>query len=88
MQHHVKHPSQEREVIERTEISQGKLHIGCRTNTTFAADDYIALQVAMEYLEDFLILNYFAKYVEKESLAYYVSSNIESHIGLMMIMLG
>lgn len=80
--------NKEQVIIEETEIAQGKLHIGCRTHTTYKDDDYIALLVANGVFGGFSHSKLFRHVREKESLAYYVSSNIESHIGLMMIMSG
>ncbi|WP_202077208.1 EF-P 5-aminopentanol modification-associated protein YfmF [Caldalkalibacillus salinus] len=79
---------EEREVVERTKISQGKLHIGCRTATVYNDDDYVALQVCNGVFGGFSHSKLFQHVREKESLAYYVSSSVESHKGFMMIMSG
>jgi predicted Zn-dependent peptidase len=78
----------EREVIEKTKISQGKLHIGCRTNVVYQSEDYIPLVVCNGVFGGYSHSKLFRNVREKESLAYYVSSSIESHKGFMMIMAG
>lgn len=79
---------QEREVVEKTKISQGKLHIGCRTGTVYSDQDFIALQVCNGVFGGFSHSKLFRNVREKESLAYYVYSSLESHKGIMMIMAG
>lgn len=79
---------QPREVIEKTKISQGKLHIGCRTQTAYQDEDYIPLIVFNGVFGGFPHSKLFTHIREKESLAYYVSSMIESHKGFMMIASG
>lgn len=81
-------PKEPREVIEETKITQGKLHIGCRIQTTIADDDYAAMQVCNGVFGGLSNSKLFRYVREKESLAYYVSSYIESHKGFMMIMSG
>jgi len=78
----------EKVIIEKTKIQQGKLHIGCRTNTSFQSDDYIPLVVCNGVFGGYAHSKLFRNVREKESLAYYVSSSIESHKGFMMIMSG
>jgi predicted Zn-dependent peptidase len=77
-----------RQVIEKTKISQGKLHIGCRTQTIYADDDYVPLLVFNGLFGGFSHSKLFRNVRERESLAYYISSSIESHKGFMMIMSG
>ncbi|MDQ0337323.1 putative Zn-dependent peptidase [Caldalkalibacillus uzonensis] len=79
---------EERRVVEKTKISQGKLHIGCRTQTAYVDEDYIALLVFNGLFGGFSHSKLFRHVREKESLAYYVNSSIESHKGFMMIMSG
>lgn len=82
------HVQKKQEVIENTKIAQGKLHIGCRTNTGYADKDYIPLIVYNGIFGGFSHSKLFRHVREKESLAYYVNSSVESHMGLMMIMSG
>lgn len=77
-----------REITEKMPLSQGKLHIGCRTQTAYADDDYVPLLVFNGVFGGFSHSKLFRNVREKESLAYYVSSHIESHKGFMMIMSG
>lgn len=81
-------PAEIRRIIEKTKISQGKLHIGCRTQTAYADDDYVPLLVFNGLFGGFSHSKLFQNVREKESLAYYISSSIESHKGFMMIMSG
>lgn len=75
-------------VYEEQEINQGKLHIGFRTYTTFKDDDYIALQLFNGLFGGFSHSKLFLNVREKESLAYYAASRLESHKGLMIVMAG
>lgn len=80
--------SEVKEVIEEQDIKQGKLHIGCRTNTTYKDDDYFALQLFNGVFGGFSHSKLFINVREKASLAYYAASRFESHKGLLMIMSG
>jgi predicted Zn-dependent peptidase len=80
--------TEEREVIEKVKISQGKLHIGCRTHTAYSDPEYVALLVCNGVFGGFPHSKLFSHVREKESLAYYVTSSVESHKGFMMIMSG
>lgn len=76
------------EVIEKQDIQQAKLHIGYRTNIVFQDDDYFALQVFNGLFGSFPSSKLFINVREKNSLAYYVSSRLESHKGLMIVLSG
>jgi len=76
------------EVIERQDIKQGKLNIGYRTNVTFKDDLYYALQVFNGIFGGFSHSKLFINVREKESLAYYAASRVESHKGLLLVMSG
>ncbi|QRG65428.1 EF-P 5-aminopentanol modification-associated protein YfmF [Brevibacillus choshinensis] len=78
----------EREVIDRLDVNQAKLNIGCRTNITYKDDDYPALLMYNGVLGGFPHSKLFVNVREKESLAYYAVSRLESHKGIMMIMSG
>ncbi|MCJ7839699.1 insulinase family protein [Lederbergia sp. NSJ-179] len=75
-------------VKEHQELNQGKLNIGCRTNTLLGDEDYFALQMFNGIFGGFAHSKLFINVREKESLAYYAASRIESHKGLLMIMSG
>lgn len=85
----VKHPvSKERTVTERMNVKQGKLNIGCRTQTSIRDEDYPALLMFNGILGGFPHSKLFRNVREKESLAYYCSSRLESHKGLLAIQSG
>ena len=75
-------------VREEQDVKQGKLNIGYRTNITYGDPDYYALQVFNGIFGGFSHSKLFINVREKASLAYYVSSRLESHKGLMMVMSG
>lgn len=77
-----------KEKIEQQDIHQGKLNIGFRTNTTYQDIDYPALQVFNGIFGGFSHSKLFIHVREKESLAYYASSRLESHKGLLIVMSG
>ncbi len=76
------------EIIETQPIQQAKLHIGYRTNTKYKDDDYFALQVFNGLFGGFPSSKLFINVREKNSLAYYASSRIESHKGLLLVFSG
>lgn len=85
----VHHPvSEERVVIERMNVKQGKLNIGCRTQTSVQDEDYPALLMFNGILGGFPHSKLFRNVREKASLAYYCSSRLESHKGLLVIQSG
>ncbi len=75
-------------VKEHQDLNQGKLNIGCRTNILFGDREYFALQMFNGIFGGFAHSKLFINVREKESLAYYAASRIESHKGLLMIMSG
>lgn len=77
-----------KKVIERQSVKQGKLNIGYRTGTVYGEDDYIPLVMMNGILGGFPHSKLFINVREKESLAYYAASRIESHKGLILIMSG
>ncbi|RXT15518.1 insulinase family protein [Ammoniphilus sp. CFH 90114] len=86
-------PVQKREVeehtiVEQMEVGQGKLNIGCRTQTTLADADYEALLMYNGILGGFPHSKLFVNVREKESLAYYAVSRLESQKGILMMMSG
>lgn len=76
------------EVVERQDVKQGKLNMGYRTNVTFNDDLYYALQVFNGIFGGFSHSKLFINVREKESLAYYAASRVESHKGLLLVMSG
>ncbi|MCM3587215.1 insulinase family protein [Mesobacillus maritimus] len=75
-------------IKEKQDIKQGKLNIGYRTNIKYGDQDYNALQVFNGIFGGFSHSKLFLNVREKNSLAYYVASRLESHKGLMMVMSG
>lgn len=78
----------ENEVIDRDDVKQGKLNIGYRTNITYNDPLYPALQVFNGIFGGFSHSKLFINVREKESLAYYAASRVESHKGLLLVMSG
>jgi predicted Zn-dependent peptidase len=79
---------EEKTVKDKEDIKQGKLNIGYRTNILYGDQDYYALQVFNGIFGGFSHSKLFLNVREKNSLAYYVASRLESHKGLMMVMSG
>ncbi|MFC4023088.1 EF-P 5-aminopentanol modification-associated protein YfmF [Oceanobacillus longus] len=77
-----------REVIEKQNVQQAKLHIGYRTNTLFQDKEYFPLQVFNGLFGGFPSSKLFINVREKNSLAYYASSRVESHKGLLIVFSG
>ncbi|RSD27961.1 EF-P 5-aminopentanol modification-associated protein YfmF [Mesobacillus subterraneus] len=79
---------EEKTVKDQEDVKQGKLNIGYRTNVLYGDQDYYALQVFNGIFGGFSHSKLFINVREKNSLAYYVASRLESHKGLMMVMSG
>ncbi|MFD2628449.1 EF-P 5-aminopentanol modification-associated protein YfmF [Oceanobacillus kapialis] len=77
-----------REVVENENIQQAKLHIGYRTNCTYRDEGYLALQVFNGLFGSFPSSKLFINVREKNSLAYYASSRLESQKGLLVVFSG
>ena len=77
-----------KEIIEQQDVLQAKLHLGYRTNTTYQDLDYPALQVFNGLFGGFPNSKLFINVREKNSLAYYAASRIESHKGLLFVFSG
>lgn len=75
-------------VIEKQNLQQAKLHLGYRTHCTFQDKDYAALQMFNGLFGGFPSSKLFLNVREKNSLAYYAASRIESHKGLMLVFSG
>src|SRR5690606_20344256 len=81
-------PPEPRTVEERLDVTQGKLNIGLRTPVTYAGPDYPALLVYNGLLGGFPHAKLFVNVREKASLAYYASSRLDGHKGVIMIQTG
>ncbi|TFE02819.1 EF-P 5-aminopentanol modification-associated protein YfmF [Jeotgalibacillus salarius] len=77
-----------KKVVEKQQIKQGKLNIGYRSNTVYGDQDYLSMAVMNGILGGFPHSKLFINVREKESLAYYAASRLESHKGLIVIMSG
>ncbi|WP_217585551.1 EF-P 5-aminopentanol modification-associated protein YfmF [Lentibacillus saliphilus] len=75
-------------VIDEQAVQQAKLHIGYRTYCTYSDDDYGALHVFNGLFGGFPSSKLFVNVREKNSLAYYAASRIESHKGLLLVFCG
>jgi predicted Zn-dependent peptidase len=80
--------TEERVIVERMDVKQGKLNIGCRTQLTIEDEAYPALMLYNGILGGFAHSKLFMNVREKASLAYYCSSRLESHKGLLSIQSG
>ena len=80
--------NEEKVVVERQDIMQGKLNIGYRTTVRYGDEGYFALQVFNGIFGGFPHSKLFINVREKESLAYYAASRLESHKGLLLVMTG
>ncbi len=77
-----------KEVVDRLDVKQGKLNMGCRTQITAGDPEYPALLMYNGILGGFPHSKLFINVREKASLAYYASSRIESHKGILTIQSG
>jgi len=76
----VDHPA--REIVDHLDVNQGVLVIGIRTGTTLTDEDYFPMLVANGILGGFPHSKLFQEVREKESLAYFAYSSIESLKGV------
>ncbi|WHY58264.1 EF-P 5-aminopentanol modification-associated protein YfmF [Peribacillus simplex] len=83
-----KEVEKEKEIIENSDVKQGKLNIGYRTQVAYGDPDYYALQLFNGIFGGFSHSKLFINVREKASLAYYAASRLESHKGLLMVMAG
>ncbi|MFV9509786.1 EF-P 5-aminopentanol modification-associated protein YfmF [Tepidibacillus sp. LV47] len=79
---------EEKIVVEALDVKQGKLNLGLRTYTTIQDDDYIPMLLFNGVLGGFAHSKLFVNVREKASLAYYASSKLDSHKGIMIIQSG
>ncbi|MGG3873914.1 EF-P 5-aminopentanol modification-associated protein YfmF [Brevibacillus laterosporus] len=83
-----KQVTEQKTIVDRMDVNQAKLNIGCRTNIVYKDDDYPALLVYNGILGGFPHSKLFLNVREKASLAYYAVSRLESHKGVVMMMSG
>ncbi|TYQ13049.1 UNVERIFIED_CONTAM: putative Zn-dependent peptidase [Acetivibrio alkalicellulosi] len=77
-----------KDIIERFDVSQGKLSLGFRTNIYPKQEDYYKLLVYNSVLGGGIHSKLFQNVREKEGLAYYAFSRLEKFKGLMVISSG
>ena len=77
-----------RTVVERLDVGQGKLNMGMRAGALYGEPEYPALLVYNGLLGGFPHSKLFMNVREKASLAYYASSRLDGHKGLITIQSG
>lgn len=75
-------------IVERLDVSQGKLNMGLRTGTPFGRDNFFPLLLYNGLLGAYPHSKLFRNVREKASLAYYASSRLDAHKGLLTIQTG
>lgn len=80
--------AKEQTITEHQDIQQAKLHMGYRTSITYHDELYPALHVFNGLFGAFPSSKLFINVREKNSLAYYAASRIESHKGLLFVFSG
>ncbi|GIP33134.1 EF-P 5-aminopentanol modification-associated protein YfmF [Paenibacillus sp. J2TS4] len=75
-------------VIEKMEVGQGKLNMGLRSSITYGDDRYAAALMYNGVLGGYPHSKLFMNVREKESLAYYASSRLDGHKGIITIQSG
>ncbi len=83
-----KHNCTLQEVVEQADVQQGKLIFGFRTNVAPDSPDFYALYVMNAIFGGGPQSKLFTNVREKHSLAYYASSRLERHKGLMFVSCG
>ena len=76
---------QEREVVEQLDVKQGKLNMGLRTYVGYGDEAYPAALVYNGILGGYPHSKLFINVREKESLAYYASSRLDGHKGIITV---
>ncbi|OXM84732.1 EF-P 5-aminopentanol modification-associated protein YfmF [Paenibacillus rigui] len=80
--------SEVREVIEQLDVNQGKLNLGLRANLTYADPAYPTMLMYNGILGGYPHSKLFINVREKASLAYYASSRLDGHKGILTIQSG
>ncbi|WP_256761313.1 EF-P 5-aminopentanol modification-associated protein YfmF [Cohnella sp. WQ 127256] len=75
-------------IVERLDVGQGKLNMGLRVGETYGSDQYAALLVYNGLLGGFPHSKLFVNVREKASLAYYASSRLDGHKGILTLQSG
>jgi len=77
-----------REVVEKLDVEQGKLVLGCRTGVTWGQPDMFPLVMYNGLLGAFPHSKLFAQVREKEGLAYSTHSSLDRTKGLLFVTAG
>jgi predicted Zn-dependent peptidase len=75
-------------ITERLDVGQGKLNMGLRVGATYGSEQYAALLVYNGLLGGFPHSKLFMNVREKASLAYYASSRLDGHKGILTLQSG
>jgi len=84
----IKKTAEKKDIKEYTDLTQGKLSIGFRTNVSCTEDDFWALILANNIYGGGLGSKLFNNVREKLSLAYYVSTGMDKYKGFMLLNAG
>ena len=84
----IKKSAEKQDIKEYTDLTQGKLSIGFRTNVACTDEDIWALVLANNIYGGGLGSKLFNNVREKLSLAYYVSTGIDKYKGFMLLNAG
>lgn len=77
-----------KEVVDRLDVNQGKLNMGLRIRTSYSDESYPAALMYNGILGGYPHSKLFTNVREKASLAYYASSRLDGHKGILMIQSG
>jgi len=75
-------------IVERMDVGQGKLNMGLRVGETYGSANYASLLVYNGLLGGFPHSKLFMNVREKASLAYYASSRLDGHKGILTLQSG
>jgi predicted Zn-dependent peptidase len=75
-------------IVEKLDVGQGKLNMGLRVGATYGSEDYASLLVYNGLLGGFPHSKLFVNVREKASLAYYASSRLDGHKGILTLQSG
>lgn len=81
-------PTNKEFLHEIQDMKQGKLHIAYKTPITFYSEEFPIMQMTNGILGGFAHSKIFMNVREKESMAYYASSNYSSLYGLIFVLAG
>ncbi|WP_239616939.1 EF-P 5-aminopentanol modification-associated protein YfmF [Cohnella mopanensis] len=75
-------------IVEKLDVGQGKLNMGLRVGETYGSNKYASLLVYNGLLGGFPHSKLFVNVREKASLAYYASSRLDGHKGILTLQSG